>query len=55
MNQCTYQGKLEGVKNWVKNPRQIISRKFEGAKPLQEPLLPLSFEGEGDKGGEVDK
>jgi len=28
--------------------------KFEGAKPLQQPLFPLSFEGEGDKGGKVD-
>jgi hypothetical protein len=28
---------------------------FEGASPLQNPYLPLSFEGEGDKGGEVDK
>jgi hypothetical protein len=29
--------------------------KFEGASPLQNPYFPLSFEGEGDKGGEVDK
>jgi len=28
---------------------------LEGAKPLQKPLLPLFFEGEGDTGGEVDK
>jgi len=27
---------------------------FEGASPLQNPNFPLSFEGEGDKGGEVD-
>jgi len=27
--------------------------KFEGAKPLQKQSLPLSFEGEGDTGGEV--
>jgi len=33
----------------------IKKGKFEGAKPLQKPLLPLSFEGEGDKGGEVGK
>jgi len=33
----------------------IYKGKFEGAKPLQQPLFPLSFEGEGDKGGEVDK
>jgi len=25
-----------------------IKGKSEGAKPLQKPLLPLSFEGEGD-------
>jgi len=31
-----------------------IKGKFEGASPLQKPLLPLSFEGEGDKGGEVE-
>ena len=30
-------------------------RKFEGASPLQNLFFPLSFEGEGDKGGEVDK
>jgi len=30
-------------------------RKFEGVKPLQQQPLPLSFEGEGDRGGEVDK
>jgi len=35
--------------------RGLLSRKFEGAKPLQNLSLPLSFEGEGDKGGEVDK
>jgi hypothetical protein len=29
--------------------------KIEGAKPLQNLYLPLSFEGEGDKGGEDDK
>jgi len=29
--------------------------KFEGASPLQNPYFPLSFEGEGDKGGEVTK
>jgi hypothetical protein len=29
-------------------------RKFEGAKPLQTLHLSLSFEGEGDKGGEVE-
>ena len=29
--------------------------KFEGAKPLQNLCFPLSLEGEGDKGGEVDK
>jgi len=29
--------------------------KIEGAKPLQNSFLPLSFEGEGDTGGEVDK
>ena len=28
--------------------------KFEGASPLQEQSFPLSFEGEGDIGGEVD-
>jgi len=28
---------------------------IEGAKPLQNKSLPLSFEGEGDKGGEVAK
>jgi len=33
----------------------IYEGKFEGVKPLQQPLFPLSFEGEGDKGGEVDK
>jgi len=32
-----------------------IKGKFEGASPLQKPLLPLSFEGEGDTGGEVGK
>jgi len=30
---------------------QII-RSFRGAKPLSSTHLPLSFEGEGDKGGE---
>jgi len=29
--------------------------KVEGAKPLQNLYFPLSFEGEGDKGGEVGK
>jgi len=29
--------------------------KLEGALPLQNPSLPLSLKGEGDKGGEVDK
>ncbi len=40
----------------------LLSRKFEGAEPLQNLSLPLSFQGEvadstrrGDKGGEVDK
>jgi len=33
---------------------KYFMRKFEGVKPLQQPL-PLSFEGEGDRGGEVDK
>jgi len=33
----------------------LLSRKIEGASPLQNLSLPLSFEGEGDKGGEVDK
>jgi len=28
---------------------------LKGQKPLQNPSLPLSFEGEGDTGGEVDK
>jgi len=28
----------------------IYHEKFEEAKPLQEPLLPLSFEGQGIKG-----
>jgi len=32
-----------------------IKGKCEGAKPLQKLLLPLSFEGEGERGGEVDK
>ncbi|MBA7691528.1 hypothetical protein ES703_100073 [subsurface metagenome] len=29
--------------------------KVEGVKPLQEHSFPLSFEGDGDRGGEVDK
>jgi len=29
--------------------------KDEGAKPLQNPYFPFSFEGEGDKEGEVNK
>ena len=29
--------------------------KDEGAKPLQNIYFPLSFEGEGDTGGKVDK
>jgi len=33
----------------------VYHQKFEGVKPLQNLHLPLSFEGEGDKGGEVDK
>jgi len=33
----------------------LLSRKIEGASPLQNLSLPLSFKGEGDKGGEVDK
>ena len=33
----------------------FIKGSFEGAKPLQNLHLPLSFEGEGDKGGEVGK
>jgi hypothetical protein len=33
----------------------FIRGSFEGAKPLQNLHLPLSFEGEGDKGGEVDR
>ncbi len=33
----------------------LLSRKIEGASPLQNLYLPLSFEGEGDKGGEVHK
>jgi len=33
----------------------LLSRKIEGAKPLQNLSLPLSFKGEGDKGGEVDR
>jgi len=32
-----------------------LSGKFEGASPLQKTIFPLSFEGEGDTGGEVDK
>jgi len=28
--------------------------KFEGASPFQKTTLPLSFEGEGDRGGEVE-
>jgi len=32
----------------------VYQGKFEGAKPLQE-QSPLSFEGEGDTGGEVDE
>jgi len=28
--------------------------KFEGASPLLQSSFPLSFEGEGDKGGEVE-
>jgi len=30
-------------------------RKFEVVKPLQQQPLPLFFEGEGDREGEVDK
>ncbi len=33
----------------------LLSRKIEGAKPLQSLSLPISFKGEGDKGGGVDK
>jgi len=29
--------------------------KIEGAEPLQKLFFPLSFQGEGDKGGEVRK
>jgi hypothetical protein len=35
--------------------RPFYQGKFEGAKLLQNLCFPLSFEGEGDKGGEVDK
>ena len=36
--------------------QQVVHQgKIEGAKPLQNLRFPLSFEGEGDKGGEVDK
>jgi len=34
---------------------KVVRGKLEGAKPLQNLHLPLSFEGEGDKGGEVGK
>jgi len=34
--------------------KRSLKGKFEGAKPLQTLFLPLSFEGEGDRGGEVD-
>jgi len=33
----------------------LLSRKIEGAKPLQNLSLPPSFEGKGDKEGEVDR
>ena len=33
----------------------MIRGSLRGALPLLKNLLPLSFEGEGDKGGEVDK
>jgi len=39
----------------LRNNEVIYQGKFEGAKPLQNPYLPLSFEGERGKGGEVDK
>ena len=32
----------------------VYPGKFEGASPLQKQSFPLSFEGEGEKGGEVD-
>jgi len=32
-----------------------VKGKCEGAEPLQKLLLPLSFEGEGERDGEVDK
>jgi len=33
----------------------MVKGKFEGAEPLHKSPHPLSFEGEGDKGGEVDE
>jgi len=33
----------------------ISEEKFEGAKSLQNQFFPLSFKGEGDTGGEVNK
>ncbi|MBA7526175.1 hypothetical protein ES705_18336 [subsurface metagenome] len=39
----------------LRNNEVIYQGKFEGAKPLQNLYLPLSFQGEGDRGGEVDK
>jgi len=35
--------------------RNIAKGSFRGAKPIFRKTSPLSFEGEGDTGGEVDK
>ena len=37
------------------SPTFILMGNLRGAKPLSPNHLPLSFEGEGDTGGEVDK
>ncbi len=34
---------------------ELNTGSLRGAKPLSTPNLPLSFEGEGDKGGEVEQ
>jgi len=35
--------------------RSFIKGSLKGLRPFKNLSLPLSFEGEGDKGGEVDK
>ena len=45
---------VAGIRRIKLRKEVIYQGKVEGAKPLRNLHFPLSFEGEGDKGGEVD-